>query len=249
MSMHTKKGSNFYFIYMRVGFIFVLSFLVLQGCSIHGVYTTNPKNQAAFAGTEIVLTKNNTFHLKRWTDSYTVRLDLLDDRIWEDIKYKGYGTYVKKKDSLALTFLSEDSISIYISRKDSLKESIFQLSILGENGKWMKPFVTLKNSALQNIRNVFDQQSNTVEFRISNPSQVSIIGFDMLRIEAPQIFIELNEIKQGDNLLKFKTFNGFYGRNEVFTVYSKRSCFGLRFGDQKRFLPKRHQWKWLNRFY
>lgn len=229
---------------------FLVITMVAAGCSIHGHYTSSPKsNSLDLAGYEFILTKNEAFHIRSWTDNATVYSDSLGNRIWEDPHYRGFGTFVQIGDSLELTFLNEDSITVEIEKTTSEAVANYKLSIINEIGQMHAPILSLKDSASKTLKTVFNGSETYTEFQDSLNSEVSKIGFDLHLFGSPEILFSLNEISNGRNVFKFKTHNGYYPRASKAKVYCKKAWSGIRYGPRKRWLAKKYKQKWINNLY
>lgn len=207
---------------MKQPFFLVLT-LIATGCSIHGHYTSNPKSHSlALAGYEIILTENETFHIRSWTDNYSVYSDSLGNRIWKDPHYRGFGTFIQIGDSLELTFLNEDSITIEIEKSISETFTKYKLSVANEIGKISPPILSLKDSSNKTLKTVFNKHETYTEFHDSLNSEILKIGFDLHRFRSPEILISLKEIALGKNTFKFKTYIGYYPRATKTKFYCKK---------------------------
>lgn len=230
-------------------FVFFSSVLLCGGCSIHGYYTSNPKSKLALAGYEIILTPNNTFHIKSWTDNFTNHVDSLGNRIWTDNWHRGFGTFIQSGDSLEMTFLNEDSITIDITRSSENFQDNYKVSFISESGNLSAPIVSLKDSTLRTIKNVINKDETYTEFSMSSDSTYRAIGFDLHWYRAPEILIPFEDIEQGKTQFKFKTYNGYYPKGTRINFYCKKAWSGIRYGDKRRWLAKKYKANWLNTFY
>ena len=110
----------------------LLLITLFSSCSTTGHFTSNPKKKPAFAGSEFILTRQDSFKIIRWTDVYDIRRDSEGNRIWSRSKYRGEGIYTKTKDSLLLTFTNLDSITIDVEVTEDTQFRIYEVSFFDE---------------------------------------------------------------------------------------------------------------------
>ena len=232
--------------------LFFILITLLSSCRTAGLYTSNPKSRAAFAGTEFRLTKTDSFFIRSWTDTYTTYVDGEGNRIFkEDIKYRGFGTYLCLDDSLALTFSNEDSISIVLdleSRDTSVK---LTFQVFDELGNIMRPNADILDQSGSKIEGTIVQFRDTFDFeilKIEKPSQIQFSGFGM-NFKNP--IIEITDLESGQYVFKRKSYNGYFGKGEVKKIWFKKVFTGIRYelNNRKRYLPKKFGWSWINKFY
>jgi hypothetical protein len=231
-------------------FLFLFLVTLFCSCSISGYYTSNPKSLGGgMAGYEIILTKNETFHIRKWSDNYSVYSDSLGNRLWRDTHYRGFGKFVQFGDSLELAFLNEDSISIEIFKITEELAFDYKVSITNESGKTYAPIVSVKDSTSKTIKTIFNKNEFYTEFQDSSNTKSKYIGFDFHMFESPEILIPLEELSLGRNMFKFKTYNGYYPRGTKINFYCKKAWSGIRYGTKRRWLAKKYKQKWLNKLY
>jgi len=232
-------------------FTLLLIVFVSVGCSIHGTYTSNPKSLGAFGGHEISLNKDKTFHINRWSDTYSIQVDSFGKRIWKDPQYRGHGTFTKKGDFLQLVFLSEDSVSVEVIKSLEGQTDFYRLSFVGETGNKYPPIIVLRDSLQRTVKTTVNRSDLGAEFKTSVNSDGITVGFKFNAYEfmAPPIQIDLGEVDYGINVFKFKTYNGYYPKGTEVSFYCKRAWSGIRYGPKKRWLAKKYKSKWLNSFY
>lgn len=226
-----------------------LSLLILQGCSMKGVYTTNPKSKPAFGGTEIIISKNNKISLRSWTDVYLRKIDDDGNRIWEDHKYKGFGTYSEQGDSLEITFANEDSITVIIDKFEAGERKTYQVSIFDELGNQLDPFINLVNDSLETIKSIWEQNKSKATFETTPRTNYSYISTPDLTMFSPKLLIPIKDLHAGHNIIKHKTYAGYYAKGDTIKLYLKRYPFGIRYGSRKSWLAKKYKWDLLNRLY
>ena len=229
--------------------VLLLGIFCLESCLVPGHYTSNPKSRAAFAGSEIILTRKKTFIKRSWTDNFSIRKDSEGNRIWDERKFIGYGTYVKKGKFLELTFLNEDSITVIIEKAEKPIANEYKLSVITESGTYYRPWVSLNTDSLKQVRLIPRPDGDVSEFEIKHESGISTIGFFAHSFQAPPIIINVKDVEEGENVFKFKTYNGHYSKGEKLMLYFKRKPTGVRYGPKKRWMPKKYKWKWLNQFH
>lgn len=238
--------------YLLHTILFLVIILLLASCRTAGLYTTNPKGKGTFAGTEIRLTKTDSFYIKSWTDNYTHYVDDKGNRIFkEDYRYRGYGTYKCLKDSMELTFFNEDSITVNLDIRKSDSLVNIELYILDEEGNVFIPNVDILDQSGNRIVSTIVQMKDTFNFSISkwkNPSHINLNGFGV-NVRNPNI--EIAYLESGQYSLKRKTYNGYFAKGVTQKIWFRRVPTGIRYqlNKKKKYLPKKWGWSWINKFY
>lgn len=237
--------SSFNFTCALVGLI-----LLLNSCRTAGLYTSNPRDKMAFAGTELELTRSDSFYLTSWTDNFVRLIDENGDQIFEvDNRYRGFGTYQRFGDSLALNFCNEDSITLRlgIDRLDSIVNlSVF---IYNEKGVLLSPDVDIFDKEGNKVQRLYNEYKDVFHFEISskdNPSRIKMKS-RWLNIDNP--IIDLSALDDGNHIIKRKSYNGFFKKG-LKTIWFKRRPTGIwyKLKDKVRYLPKKWKWNWIKFF-
>lgn len=233
-----------------VGFLMLILFS--SSCSTTGHFTSNPRDRMAHAGTEFII-KSDSFKINSWTDNYSLYVDSLGNRIWKDNKYRGIGTYTRIKDSLQLTFKNYDSVSVHIVFSEDAMTRKYVISFSNElNNVANYPF-SIKDKTGEVLEHVLipfkDSYTISIE-KNKNPSLLHISGVGV-RIGEPKI--NLNDLSEGVNVIKLKSYNGYFAHNEKVTIWAKPVWTGLRYKfswhRKNRYLPRKWKWKFLNSLY
>jgi hypothetical protein len=193
--------------------------------------------------------RDNTFSIDSWTDVLVTRVDSAGNRIYKENKKRGYGLYKRVKDSVELTFLNEDSVRVLVIKSPRKDMTSYKVSLFDELGNRLRPGVSLKNDSLKTITAIYRGSQEIASFEVSNDSPIELMSFEYMHFRGPPILIELDKLENGTNELKFKTYHGYYSKNEKLTIYCKPTFTGLRHGPKKRWLAKKRKIKFLNRLY
>ena len=225
--------------------------LFKTGCRTAGMYTSNPRDKMAFAGTQFELTKSDSFYLTSWTDNFIRLFDENGNQIFErDNQYRGYGTYQCSGDSLSLHFCNEDSITVQlgINRLDSIVN--LSIYIYDEQGMLLHPDVDLLDEEGIKVQRLFNEYKDVFNFEIDSKDKPSLMKLKSrwLNIENPTV--DLSVLEDGDHTIKRKSYNGYFAKG-VRTIWFKRRPTGIRYKlkDKVRYLPKKWKWNWINKLY
>ena len=184
-------------------------------CKTAGLYTSNPKERMAFAGTEFELMKNDSFSIRSWTDSYTIHVDEKGNRIFEnDIMFRGYGTYECLDDSLQLTFVNEDSIRIELDLKRSDQMVEINLQTFSETNNVLYPQVDILDANGIRLDGTYIQVKDSFNYNIpiiNKPTHIRLSGFE-INIKDP--IIDITKLSDGWHTVKKKSYNGYFSRGK-----------------------------------
>lgn len=233
-------------------FVFLSIIFLLSSCRTAGLYTSNPKGNMGFAGNEFELTKTDSFFVRRWSDSHSNYVDGDGNRIFKDYKYRGYGTYECRGDSMELTFCNEDSMTVVLDLERGNEKVKIALQVFNELGNMNYPHADILSSTGDKLGGTpIIHRLDTFHCEILNiqkPSQIKLHGFQ-LNIANP--LIDISNLESGRHVIKRKSYNGYYPKGLVKNIWFKKIFTGIRFQmhDRKRYLPKKFGWKWINKFY
>lgn len=238
--------------YILNGFMLLTFVFLLASCRTAGLYTSNPKDKMAFAGTEFHLMKNDSFSLRSWTDSHTNYIDSNGNRIFkEDYQYRGFGTFECLNDSLELTFSNTDSITLILEIKRDEDTLNLSFQIFNEVGQSMRSVVGIYTDQGERVEQAIFQLTDTFYFEIpieDNPSQIRLQGFGY-NLGNPVIhFLNLSD---GRYVFTRKSYNGYFQKGTVKKIWFSKVPSGIRYQmrDKKRYLPRKWGWKWINNLY
>ena len=230
-----------------VGVVFLFS-----SCRTAGLYTSNPKGKGvAFAGNTFHLTETDSFFIKKWSDSQSIRSDKDGNRIFKDYQYQGFGTYKCIGDSLELTIVNEDSILVILDLKSHNDSIIIAIQKINELGNSVYPNLDILDSNGSKITGtplIHRQLTFHCEIlKKSEPTQIKLNGF---RLNLSNPIINISNLEDGRHIFKRKSYNGYFAKG-VKKIWFKKVFTGIRYelhGD-KRYLPKKFGWKWINKLY
>ncbi len=239
--------------YHFISTLFFLGVIFLfASCRTAGLYTSNPKDKMAFAGTQFELTKKDSFFLSSWTDSHSRFMDKEGNEIFsEKYQFRGSGTYQCEGDSLELIFCNEDSITIKLDFEKRLTETEVTFQIFDELGNVSRPNVDILDSDNKIIRGTNIQFRDVYHFVIPNQediNKIKIAGFGM-RIENP--IIDISSLEDGKYIFKRKSYNGYFAKGVIKKIWYKKVPSGIRYQMRfkKKYLPRKWKWNWINKLY
>jgi len=237
--------------YKLISILLLFATLIGTSCSTAGHYTSNPRERMTHAGSEFILTKSDSFKIRSWTDAHSIEVDGSGNRIWKENRYRGEGIYQRNGDSLYLTFSNNDSLLVKINfTNDSITKS-YDISLFDELGR---PFMTqfqVKDSNNVELRSLHFPRKNTYTLSFQkdeNPLTLNLSGYGV-NIKEP--IINLNDLHEGLNEIKLKTYNGYFARGDSLNIWFKKTFTGIRyeFKGRKRWMPKKWGFKLLNKLY
>ncbi len=243
-----KSRKSIVNLYICLGVLFTLT-----SCRTPGLYTSNPKGKGmAFAGSTFRLTKTDSFFIKSWTDSHSIRSDKDGNRIFEDYQYQGFGTYKCVGDSLELTVSNEDSIMVVLDLKRLNDTVVMDIQRFNEIGNSVYPHLDILDSnGSKIIGSPIVHRELTIHFeilKIREPTQIKLNGW-LLNVSDP--IVDISNLPDGRHVFKRKSYNGYFRKGEVKKIWFKKVFTGIRYelNDRKRYLPKKFGWSWINKLY
>jgi len=221
---------------MKLNIIIAFSiFLMLTflSCSVAGRYTTRPTSSSA--GYELILKKNKSFILNQKPQYSPNKQDSNGNRIWLDPKTRGFGTYEVLSDSIRLSFLNEDSIKVFINKIISAKETLVSVELISEIDKRNSLSIVLLDENLQRVTIISASENRECNFKLNqypNAKYFRFIANRFMMVIDESVKIDIGKLKAGDNIFKYKTYNGYFAKGDRQVIRFKRTFRGIRFGPK-----------------
>ena len=233
-------------------FVVIAFSICFTSCTTTGFFTSNPKGKVAFAGTEFIIC-SDSFQIKSWTDNYSLYQDKEGNRIWKDRRYRGKGIYKKVKDSLHLTFTNLDSVTVNIFYTETEEENTYEVSFNSELNQAVNYPFKIKNDTGAILKDVLIPLDSSYTFSFSSNENPSVLHLQGMGVRIGEPEIDLRNLKPGKNVIRLKSYNGYYAENETVAIWFKPVLTGIRYKFDRmrknRYLPRKWKWGFLNGFY
>ena len=239
--------------------LFSLLLTILSSCSTYGHYTNNPKDKDLDYGYDFILSKNDSFVITTYRN-YSPGVV----RCGNGPKpySREFGTFIRKKDSIELTFCKYDSIVInieLITEDDSLE---LQVSVKDKIGETYFPSINCYNFSKSILISSTPNFDRNPKLKVKNDTTSNhiLIKNHAVGSHFEQQTIRFTELKEGNNRFakskqKPKTNHRIYPREryhgEKITFWFKPDIIGVRMSSRKNWYPRKWKgfFKFLNIFY
>jgi len=205
----------------------ILTFL---SCSVTGRYTAKPMHSSS--GYELILTKNKSFILNQKPNYSPYKQDSNGNRIWLDPKMRGFGTYKVLNDSIRLNFLNEDSIKVIITKKIIKKDTLIGVELISEIGKRNSLPIVLLDETLKRVTIISGSENTKCSFKHNQYPNAKFIRFItnwFMMVINESVIIDIEKLKVGENIFKYKTYNGYYAKGDKEDIWFERTFLGICF--------------------
>ncbi len=223
-------------------FIFILFALSACNKQSHiGFFTSNPENQAAFAGRELTLNADGSFDMNSWTDSFSIVTDEDGNVICNDKKSKGSGNYTPRDGKLHLTFTNIDYANLDVSyTKETNQDSswhILRMELSDEKrNKVPSLMLHLLDNKREPIQFLHCNEKKPCEFIISSNSHARGVALSMMSTK--DFIFMFNEQGEGDHTFTINRCLGYYSQGTEISLPYKMTRNGIEYTNEQGRLVK-----------